>query len=241
MAELQRLSAVIKRHYSYSFSSTPAQGHSEQLCSRIFNVVIFVLSRSSFHREQTAPVNVCKITTGKLVSALRIHSVTFVHAEMPLRVFGKAVRADKLVFHIKRRFVLAPGAFAISDQMSFLDKLRRKRDGIFVDFYAATRLRPGITDRVETNDQPDPRYTIEFADGCFHSRKPKRLPHTQKWQQYSPQRAVAQLGSALEWGSRGRGFKSRRPERFLPRIYTDEYRLSLAQKSYPCKSVFIYR
>src|SRR5439155_9048765 len=25
-------------------------------------------------------------------------------------------------------------------------------------------------------------------------------------------RAVAQLGSALEWGSRGRGFKSRRPE-----------------------------
>src|SRR6266487_4457148 len=30
--------------------------------------------------------------------------------------------------------------------------------------------------------------------------------------QYSLQRAVAQLGSALEWGSRGRGFKSRRPE-----------------------------
>jgi hypothetical protein len=25
-------------------------------------------------------------------------------------------------------------------------------------------------------------------------------------------RAVAQLGSALEWGSRGRGFKSRRPD-----------------------------
>src|SRR5437588_5859889 len=30
--------------------------------------------------------------------------------------------------------------------------------------------------------------------------------------QYSLQRAVAQLGSALEWGSRGRGFKSRRPD-----------------------------
>ena len=27
------------------------------------------------------------------------------------------------------------------------------------------------------------------------------------------ERAVAQLGSALEWGSRGRGFKSRRPEK----------------------------
>jgi hypothetical protein len=27
-----------------------------------------------------------------------------------------------------------------------------------------------------------------------------------------PRRAVAQLGSALEWGSRGRGFESRRPD-----------------------------
>jgi hypothetical protein len=27
-------------------------------------------------------------------------------------------------------------------------------------------------------------------------------------------RAVAQLGSALEWGSRGRGFESRRPDQF---------------------------
>src|SRR5437773_5155679 len=212
MAEFQWISAVLKSHYSCSFSPTPALGHSDQPCSRIFNVVIFVLSRSGFHREQTAPVNVCEITVRKLVSAFRIHSVTFVHPEMPLRVFGKAVRADELVSHIGRRFVLAPRAFAISDQMSFLDKLRRKRDGIFVDLHAATRLRPGITDRVETNDQSDPRYTIEFAHSCFHSRKPKHLPHTQKWQQYSPQRAVAQLGSALEWGSRGRGFKSRRPD-----------------------------
>jgi hypothetical protein len=30
-------------------------------------------------------------------------------------------------------------------------------------------------------------------------------------------RAVAQLGSALEWGSRGRGFESRRPDQFRVR------------------------
>src|SRR5947207_7776693 len=30
--------------------------------------------------------------------------------------------------------------------------------------------------------------------------------------QYSLQRAVVQLGRTLEWGSRGRGFKSRQPE-----------------------------
>lgn len=29
---------------------------------------------------------------------------------------------------------------------------------------------------------------------------------------HSPQRAVAQLGRALEWGSRGREFESRRPD-----------------------------
>jgi hypothetical protein len=47
-------------------------------------------------------------------------------------------------------------------------------------------LRRDITDCVETNDQSDPRYTVEFADGCFHSRQPKCLPHIQKWQPYSP-------------------------------------------------------
>src|SRR5262249_23482589 len=132
--------------------------------------------------------------------------------EIPLGVFGKPVRADELVFHIGRRFVRAPRAFSISDQMSLLYELRRERDGIFVDFDAASRLRPDMTDRIETNEQSDPRYTIKFADGCVHRRRPKSLPHRRKWQQYSPQRAVAQLGSALEWGSRGRGFKSRRPD-----------------------------
>ena len=144
-------------------------------------------------------MHIFEIAVRKLVSALRIQRETFVHGEMPLRVFGKAVRADKLVFHVGRRFVLAPCAFAISDQMSFLDKLRRKRDRIFVDLDTATRLRPGATDRVETNDQSDSRYTIEFTDSCFHSCKPKRLPHAKKWQQYSPHRAVVQLGRTLEW------------------------------------------
>ena len=165
-------------------------------------------------------MHVCEIPVRELVSALRIYSVTFVHAEMPLRVFGKPMHADELVFQIRQRFVLTPRAFAINDQMSFLNELRRERDGIFVDLDAATRLRPGITECGETNNQSDARYTIEFADNCFRSRKPKRLPHAQKWQQYSPQRAVVQLGRTLEWGSRGRGFKSRRPERFLATDFT---------------------
>jgi hypothetical protein len=39
-------------------------------------------------------------------------------------------------------------------------------------------------------------------------------------------RAVAQLGSALEWGSRGRGFESRRPDHFCFNILSlsDLYR-----------------
>src|SRR6266478_7676938 len=151
-----------------------------------------MFSRAAFHRQQTTAMHIFEIAVRKLVPALRIRGETFVHAEMPLRVFGKAVRSDKLVFHVGRRFVLAPCAFAISDQMSFLDKLRRKRDRIFADLDTATRLRPGVTDRVETDDQSDSRYTIKFANGCFHSPKTKRLPHAKKWQQYSPHRAVVQ-------------------------------------------------
>src|SRR5437899_12083534 len=59
--------------------------------------------------------------------------------------------------------------------------------------------------------------------------------------QYSLQRAVAQLGSALEWGSRGRGFKSRRPEKFLSHGLTRmKHRLCVVKiQICPCKSVFI--
>src|SRR6267154_2519345 len=59
--------------------------------------------------------------------------------------------------------------------------------------------------------------------------------------QYSLQRAVAQLGSALEWGSRGRGFKSRRPEKFLSHGLTRmKHRLCVVKiQIYPFKSVFI--
>jgi hypothetical protein len=60
-------------------------------------------------------------------------------------------------------------------------------------------LRPGIAYRGKTNNRPDQRYTNQFAG--FHSRKAKRLPQTEKWQQYSPQRAVVQLGRTLEWGA----------------------------------------
>jgi hypothetical protein len=177
-------------------------------------------------------VNVCEITIGELISALRIPSVTFVHTEMPLRVFGESMHADELVFRIGRRFVLSPRAFFISDEMSFLDELRSERDGIFVELYAATRLRPGITDCVETNNQSDPPYAVKFANGYFHSRKPKCLPPPQKWQQYSLQRAVVQLGRTLEWGSRGRGFESRRPERigsFRDLAVDQQEKLSIAE------------
>src|SRR3954447_341 len=63
--------------------------------------------------------------------------------------------------------------------------------------------------------------------------------------QYSLQRAVAQLGSALEWGSRGRGFKSRRPD--FPLFMTkdeSQYESCFCRKSVPSQepvtlSVFI--
>ena len=59
--------------------------------------------------------------------------------------------------------------------------------------------------RGKTNNRSDQRYTNQFADDRFHSRKAKRLPQTQKWQQYSPQRAVAQSATGrIRGGELGR-------------------------------------
>src|SRR5215831_12872146 len=111
--------------------------------------------------------------------------------------------------------MFAPRSFAVCNNLPLLDMLLGEREGNFVELDAAIRLRASVTDCAETNDQSNPCYTIEFANDCCHSPKPKRLPHSQKWQQYSPQRAVVQLGRTLEWGSRGRGFKSRQPEKIF--------------------------
>src|SRR5262245_24950185 len=108
--------------------------------------------------------------------------------------------------------MFAPCPFAVRNNLPLLDKLLGEHEGNFVELDAAIRLRASVTDCVETNDQSNPCYTIEFANDCCHWPKPKRLPHGKKWQQYSLQRAVVQLGRTLEWGSRGRGFESRRPD-----------------------------
>ena len=131
--------------------------------------MIFVLSRSGFHRDETTSVNVREITVREFISALRIRGVTIVHAEMPLRVFGEAVHGNEVIFRSRRRFVLMPHPSPIQDQMSFPDELRRKCDTIFIQLDVGIRLCAGITDRVETNDQPNERYTVASFTACSHS------------------------------------------------------------------------
>jgi hypothetical protein len=143
---------------------------------------MFEFSCSVPRREETASVNVCKIAVRKLVPTLRIHRISFIHAEVPLRVFGKSVQTNKLIFRISRRSVLAPCAFAITDKMSFLDQPSGERYGIFVYRDAATRLSARIADCVEKNDERDPNNTSSPPNGRFHSRKSKRLPQMQNWQ-----------------------------------------------------------
>ena len=68
---------------------------------------------------------------------------------------------------------------------------------------------PIAKSRIATaKEQPQRRFRM-IAYMASHGKVCLR-PRSGK--QYSLQRAVAQLGSALEWGSRGRGFKSRRPD-----------------------------
>jgi hypothetical protein len=45
-----------------------------------------------------------------------------------------------------------------------------------------------------------------------------------------PRRAVAQLGSALEWGSRGRGFESRRPDQLRKLLISSVLAMQSPQK-----------
>ena len=51
---------------------------------------------------------------------------------------------------------------------------------------------------------------MRLLGGFFLLEKASTAPHLS----LLLNRAVAQLGSALEWGSRGRGFESRRPDHF---------------------------
>jgi hypothetical protein len=51
-------------------------------------------------------------------------------------------------------------------------------------------------------------------------------------------RAVAQLGSALEWGSRGPGFKSRQPDQLLTRRASENL-LALSGLTLPAPGVFL--
>src|SRR5262249_51233836 len=77
--------------------TTARQGHSDQPCSRIFNVVIFVLSRSGFHREQTAPVNIFEIAIGKSVPPLGIVREKTVDTQMPFGILCEPVATNKLI------------------------------------------------------------------------------------------------------------------------------------------------
>src|SRR5262245_33238498 len=101
--------------------------------------------------------------------------------------------------------MFGPRTFAVRNDVSLLDKLHSERGGNFVQLDGAIRLRPSIAYRGKTNNRSDQRYTNQFADDRFHSRKAKRLPQTRKWQQYSPQRAVAQSATGrIRGGELGR-------------------------------------
>src|SRR4029453_4879341 len=67
-------------------------------------------------------------------------------------------------------------------------------------------------------------------------------PMSEVWRIFSASnRAVVQLGRTLEWGSRGRGFESRQPDKiFSPRINIDETQIVHGEDHiYESKSVFI--
>jgi hypothetical protein len=125
---------------------------------------MFELGGSAPRREETALVNVCEVAVRKLVPTLRIRRVSFIHAELPLCVFGESVQANKLIFRTSRRSVLVPCALAISDKVSFVDQLGSERHGIFVYRDAATRLSTRIANCVRKNEERDSNSYIQPSE-----------------------------------------------------------------------------
>src|SRR5438128_1994471 len=108
--------------------------------------------------------------------------------------------------------MFAPRTLTICDNMSFFNKFRGECGGIFVQLYALARLSANIADRIEKNYDCDGTDTCIFQNNRFHPNPRHVCLRARSGKQYSFSRAVVQLGRTLEWGSRGRGFKSRQPD-----------------------------
>src|SRR5437667_276497 len=111
--------------------------------------------------------------------------------------------------------MFGPPAFAIRKGLSLLDELHREREGNFVQLNTLLRLSCNGADRKKRNCDYDRMNKGCASDDCFHSRKSKRLDSNGISNRGELAMNSIVLTSRAVAGATGRGFESRRPERFL--------------------------
>src|ERR1700730_10671903 len=88
-----------------------------------FDVEKFVLSCPAFRGKHATPVNLHKITIGKLIPLFDMRGLLVVDSQIPFSVFFDPVLVNELVLLLRRGSVLAPCIPLVDYDLSFTDKL----------------------------------------------------------------------------------------------------------------------
>src|SRR6266850_5746645 len=62
--------------------------HPVQMCSCVFDVIVFVLPCSTFRGNHSTTMHVLKITIGELIMAFRILAVLVIYSQIPSPIFS---------------------------------------------------------------------------------------------------------------------------------------------------------
>lgn len=111
--------------------------HPVQVRDSPCDVVVFVLRRPAFRRQNSAPVNIFEVSVGKFVRSFGILGLLVVDAQVPCRVFVKPVPGNKVVLVFCGGLVIAPGISFIVDALSLQDERFGVLQGFSVQFLLA--------------------------------------------------------------------------------------------------------
>ncbi len=103
-----------------------AVDHLVQVGHRFLYVVVLVLSRPAFRRENCTPMDLFEVAVGKSVSLCGVLVLLIIDSKMPLRVSLESVSLYELILFLGRRSMFAPGISFVFDNSSFVDKFFRR-------------------------------------------------------------------------------------------------------------------
>ena len=92
------------------------------MCSRVFDVEMFVLTGPAFCSEDAAAVGICEIAVWKLIMSFGIFSILVVYCQVPLTILEEPVLFYKLILLPRGRLVFAPRIPLVIDELTLIDQ-----------------------------------------------------------------------------------------------------------------------